>query len=517
MPKYQFANEAGLVQLQYQPQQAAFIRALAARHCVCGASWQMAFGDPSTTRCPACGTKGLRDFDKMLLLAGRQGGKTRIGTLAGVLEASMPNTRGWVTAPSYRDLLDFVEPAFFAQLPQAWLDEGDWNVDDRVLRLPNGSTVAFRSLDNPQTVRGPELDWWLMDEACQVSEVAHEVGDAMLAIRQGVQILTTTPQGEDWVYEKVYLHAQHGTPGYWAATWKSIDNPVMTAAYIEQKRATMSLEMFAQEYEASIVSFRGAIYGDLVSAATLDDATDDGMAILKKAFPQWPQIDPTLTCVIGLDPGSDHPFAGAFGVITPRGIFILNEYEERERPNMLHALYLKQLAPTTNLRWTCDRSQAQTMLELAQHGIYAVASEGGPGSVVAGIERVKTWMLSGQLLLVKSRCPKLIARLKSYRWADTKRNDGSTGKQEPYKRGDDLPDALRYLLMSWPHLPEPIATSTGRDLSAFDDKTRRDIERMARHTRAVDKERIEDGVGEFHVRHEELVSGSAFDSMYSNW
>jgi hypothetical protein len=41
-----------------------------------------------------------------------------------------------------------------------------------------------------------------MDEACQVSGMAHEVGDAMLAIKQGVEILTTTPQGEDWVYEE---------------------------------------------------------------------------------------------------------------------------------------------------------------------------------------------------------------------------------------------------------------------------------------------------------------------------
>jgi phage terminase large subunit-like protein len=141
----------------------------------------------------------------MLLLAGRQGGKTRIGTLGGVLEASMPNSYGWVTAPTYRDLLDFVEPAFFAQLPQSWLDEGDWNVSDRLLLLPNGARVAFRSLEDPQSVRGPTLDWWLMDEACKVSGVAHEVGDAMLAIKEGVEILTTTPRGEDWVYEEVWL------------------------------------------------------------------------------------------------------------------------------------------------------------------------------------------------------------------------------------------------------------------------------------------------------------------------
>jgi hypothetical protein len=54
-------------------------------------------------------------------------------------------------------------------------------------------------------------------------------------------------------------------------------------------------------------------------------------------------------------------------------------------------------------RWGVDRSQAQTIIELAQHGIFAQAVEGGPGSVVAGIERVKSWMLSGRLKFVKSQ------------------------------------------------------------------------------------------------------------------
>jgi hypothetical protein len=41
-------------------------------------------------------------------------------------------------------------------------------------------------------------------------------------------------------------------PGYWAAKWFSAENPVMSKAYIASKRATMSPEMFKQEYEADI-------------------------------------------------------------------------------------------------------------------------------------------------------------------------------------------------------------------------------------------------------------------------
>jgi hypothetical protein len=313
--KYKLANGEGVVALKYQPQQMAFLRALAARHCNrqapnfgCGFEWSIQFGRVETTFCPKCHKVGARDYTKMLLFAGRQGGKTRIGTLGAVLEATMPNTYGWVTAPTYRDLTDFVEPAFFSQVPQQWLDDGDWNVADRLLILPNGSRVAFRSLEDPQSARGPTLDYWLMDEACQVSGVAHEVGDAMLAIKQGVEILTTTPQGEDWVWEKVWCFAEAQHQGYWAAKWMSTGNPIMSAEFIAGKKATMSPEMFEQEYEAGIVTFKGAIYGaNMVDRCVIDDKTEDGYAFLKKFIPEWPQINPARVAVVGLDPGSDHP------------------------------------------------------------------------------------------------------------------------------------------------------------------------------------------------------------------
>ena len=512
MGKYVLANGEGLVQLQYQPQQFAFLQALARRFCVCGSQWSIAWGDLASTFCPKCGTKGKREFDKMLLLAGRQSGKTRVGTLAGVLEASMPNTYGWVTAPTYRDLLDFVEPAFFAQLPQRWLDESDWNVSDRLLVLPNGARVAFRSLEDPQAARGPTLDWWLMDEACKVSGTAHEVGDAMLAIKQGVEILTTTPMGEDWVYEQVWCRAEQGVPGFWAAKWKSIDNPVMTKAYIEGKRATMSKEMFEQEYEASIVNFQGAIYGGLVDPCIIDDGTEEGYKRLQQILPEWPALNPARTCLVGLDPGADHPFAAVPAVVTEHGIVVFADYEEREKPAMLHAAGLRAMVGSLSPRWGYDRSQPQMQIELAQHGIFAAPVE---NAVIAGIERVKSWMVARKIFFVKSRTKRLISALKSYRWAETDKKDGSTGIQQPYKRKDDLCDALRYMLMLWPHLPEITQVEQGvRDLSTLDPVTRRDIERMLRHEKQ-EAEKVADGVGEFYGDTVENYGSDHFAEFYA--
>lgn len=522
MAKYKLAG-SGLVALKYQPQQVAFLHALASRHCDrsapkygCGTEWQLSFGDPRTKLCPKCGRMGTRDFVKMLLFAGRQGGKTRVGTLGGVLEASMPDSYGWVTAPTYRDLTDFVEPAFFAQLPQDWLDRGDWNVGDRLLTLPNGARVAFRSLEDPQSVRGPTLDWWLMDEACKVSGVAHEVGDAMLAIKEGVEILTTTPRGEDWVWEQVWCLAEQGVEGYWAAKWFSAENPTMSAAYIATKRATMSDEMFRQEYEADIVTFQGAIYGSgMVDPCVIDDETAEGYAEIKSILPEWPAIDPARTALVGLDPGSDHPFAGAYAVVTDRAIVICGEYLQREKPAMIHAQNLRAMVGKSQPRWGVDRSQPQTILELAQHGIFAQAVDAGPGSVVAGIERVKSWMVSGRLKFVKSRTKQTVSQLKTYRWKESQRDkdgnrikaDGSSAPQEPYKRKDDLCDALSYLLRMWPHLPTPIEVDpTVRDLTKLPEHMARDILRM-RAFEGTEKQKVAEGTGEFYGEVAESYGG----------
>jgi hypothetical protein len=505
--KYVAANPYSLVELKFNPYQVAAIKALSARHCRhCNHEWEVTYGNAATKNCPHCVTPGERDYTRIALIAGRQGGKTRFGTLAVVLELAMPGSQWWITAPTYRDLTDFVEPAFFAQIPQKWVDEGNWSASDRILTLPNGSSVAFRSLEDPQVLRGPTLDGMLMDEACQVSESALDVGDAMLAIKKGVWIFTTTPKGEDWVHERLTLVAEAGEPGYWVVRYKSIENPIMDPDYIETKRRTMSDEMFRQEYEASIESFKGAIYGGLLNACIVDDAE-----MIKRHLPEWPRLDPQRASVVGLDPGTDHPFAGVVLVSTPTAMIAIGEYEKRNLPAATHAENLKEMVGGLQPRWGIDRSQAQMQIELAQHGLYTQPAE---NDVVAGIERVKTWMKSGRFIIIKSRCPLLVKRLGSYRWAETEKKDGSYGRQEPYKKNDDLCDALRYAFMLWPHLPEPVVIAKTRDLSTMPDKVRAEIERLLRHERGEGKP-VADGVGEFYTKVDEEASNvGMFDEFY---
>jgi hypothetical protein len=522
MGKYVLTNPAPLVTLKWNPYQMAFLDALRLRYCpACGHSFSVQWGDVPSTFCPSCSTKGRRAYNVASLIAGRQGGKTRIATLAGALETTFPRSYGWICAPTFRDQEDFVKPAFFAQIPQGWLDDGDWSASDDIFTAPNGSRVAFRSLDNPEAVRGPTLDWLVMDEACKCSPVAFHVARPAMSINGGVIIPTTTPKGEDWVYEDVWVPAENGEPGFWAARYKSIDNPVQDPEFIESQRRTMSPELFAQEYEADFVTFQGAIYGDLVHRCVIDDVREETRAEalkqIREFLPEWPNVDASRTAIVGLDPGSDHPFAGCVAVATPKGLIVIGEYKKRKLPAMLHAQNLRVMVRGLTPRWLIDRSQAQMMIELAQHGIFATAAE---NNVTAGIERVKSWMISGQFKIIKSACPELVKELLSYRWAETDKADGSTGQQQPYKKRDDLADALRYMLMGWPHLPEAVKPTEGRDLSKMPEKMARDIARVMRGVQSQGKETIPDGSGDFYTSVENdglepmSVAAGGYDEFY---
>lgn len=497
-----------LVQLLYNPVQAGFLEALLLRRCEFCTTFEgtaFTFSVDFTKgalaqHCPKCERKGLRVYQNFAIRAGRRFGKTRIGTLATILEAQIPHTNHWITAPTYPLLDEFAIPTFFKQLPQRLVDEGYWKESDRHLWLPNGSEVKFVSLDNPERGRGSGLDTLCLDEAALLIKKAWEVISPALTDKSGAAWAITTPQGGDWTEEVFEEPAKAHEAGYWFAEATTLDAPQIRHEEVEKKRKTMSPEMFAQEFLAQRVTFTGAIYGDLLERCAIDDSTEDGYKYLKRLIPEWPNIDPTRAGIKGLDPGADHPFGGCSLVNTPLGLVIVGEYEERHKPAMLHAQGIKSMPGVGAPRYAIDRSQLQMQIELAQHGLFATPAE---NDVVAGIERVKSWCMVKRLHIVKSRCPKLLKASTRYRWKDTvSTTDESKGRQEPIKKEDDVLDSLRYALMLWPQLPEDFIPTEGpkqRDLSALDEQTQSEIARMRRHDVDHDDTSTVVGMEEFYA------------------
>jgi hypothetical protein len=513
--RLELSNNQPLVQLLYHPYQHAFFEARRLRTCPAGHFWSFL---TAGAYCPECLGRhhkhvlvaqpdlpldflGQRAYYTLVPRAGRRGGKTRSGALSVIEELQIPGSLWWACAPSYPKLRDYVLPNFFKQMPTAWLQhpKTDWKETDLTLILPNGSSVQFRSLEDPDRGRGPGLDGLWIDEVCELTLEHWEVISPALADKAGVFLGTTTPKGEDWVHDTFFVPAELREPGYWACSYTTLDNPWMQQprqrAYVERQRRSMTQLMFRQEYLAEIVTFTGAIYGELVTQCIIEGTP----AELQFYFPEWPQLDTSRPSITGLDPGTDHPFAGCHLVGSPRGLVAVGEYEERARVFQIHAAHIHRMRRGFDGPCAIDRSQAQAQLELSQYGLFTSAAE---NDVIAGINRLSAWMIKSAhapgkyptgLVLPKSLVPKSIKRLSAYRWADNKKSDGQTKRELVFKSNDDLPDAYRYGVMTYPHLPEadPVQTPGIRDLSQLDDKTRLEIERERRSRTASGDDGLE--------------------------
>lgn len=440
--------------------------------------------------CPQCGEKGERLFDRLTIIAGRRFGKSLFGSIAGSEEATINNSIGWACAPTNPKLHRYVIPAFQKLIPADWVKS--WSSEFLDLRLKNGSLIHFQTLEDPDQGRGQGLDWLWIDEVCELTQDHWNVISPSLADRSGVAFFTTSPRSYDWVYEDLYSPAEKGIPGYWGLHARTADNPLFQTVkgreYLEREKQRLPQAMYNQEYMADFVIFTGAVYGGHIDNQILH--TDDEV---KSFIPEWPKIDPSRACIIGLDSGADHPFGGVKIVSTEKGLVITDEYLERHRTFSQHASELRAMAGP-NTKWAINKNERQPMIELGQHGIYCQPSA---NDVVSGTQRVLSWLTSKQLWFAEPRCPRTVKQMKAYRWADDKANDGSVRKEKVYKRDDELPDCVRYALMTWPVLPEIIKEEDKpRDISGFTPEMQFTIQRM-RKMEAEPKLKATEIVGDF--------------------
>jgi hypothetical protein len=416
-----------------------------------------------------------------------------MGSIAGVEEAGFENTIGWACAPTNPKLHRYVIPAFQKLIPKEWVK--DYSSEYQDLWLKNDSLIHFQTLEDPDQGRGQGLDWLWIDEVCELTTDHWNVISPSLADKQGVAFFTTSPRSYDWVYEDLFKPAEDGTPGYWGLHARTADNPLFHSRegveYLAREKQRMPDTMYRQEYEADFVIFTGAVYGGAIDPQILRTEEE-----VRRIIPEWPQIAAWRQVLVGIDTGADHPFGAVKLVSTEAGLVVVGEYLERHRSFIEHSASLKRLAGSPTARWALNKNERQGVIELAQHGISCQRSE---NDIVAGTERVKSWLHMKQLFFVEDLCPRTIRQMKAYRWSEPKMRDGSLkDKEKVYKKDDELPDCIRYALMTWPQLPKPVVDARPkRDLSKLPDEMRSALERLRKIDEEAKRPPPEDVVGDF--------------------
>lgn len=404
---------------------------------------------------------------------GRQSGKSLAGTVEALYWADQMAQekgrpiKGRIIAPTYPMLSDINIPMLMDMVPDSAIK--NWNKQEKRLELINGSEITFRSAEDPNKLRGWTGDWAWLDEGSFMDFAVWEVLQPGLVAKNGVAWITTTPQGKDWVFTQFLRNAsktftvedpfsedlqqlvlkedKKRNDDIHAFRYRSVDNPHLDRKLIESAKATMSEQMFKQEYLGSIEQFTGLVYPDFEEDYHLID---------------WNEADhPDLLWFMGIDVGFTNPTSGLLIAEDPEhNIYIVDEYYEVHKTAAEIVGDLKALEGGRQLtariidpaaKGTHQTSHMSMFDQFAQLGYTCVP---GHNDVSAGINRVTKFFRNRDVkqprIYINRECKNIISELHRYMWLPDKKRDGTNQHEKPRKAFDHAMDALRYAIMFRP-------------------------------------------------------------------
>lgn len=191
--------------------------------------------------------------------AGRRSGKTEIckRIVARVAMFSTGDQRYFLAAPTreqakaifWEDLKKMVPPWMVAKKSETSL----W------VRLLHGPEVWVVGLDKPERVEGRPWDGAVIDECSNVKPDAWEKNiRPALADRRGWCVFPGVPEGRNHYYDLAERGRSEDHPDWELFHWISAD--ILDPDEIRSAKEDLDEDIYAQEFEASFVSFRGRAY-----------------------------------------------------------------------------------------------------------------------------------------------------------------------------------------------------------------------------------------------------------------
>jgi PBSX family phage terminase large subunit len=347
-------------------------------------------------------------------IGGIGSGKSYVGALKGI-HNSRPGTYGLVVSPTYPMLRDATLISYLELLgPENVIQ---FNKSEMTLIVPGGGVILFRSADNPDRLRGPNIDWAHIDEGSLCPRGTWDIVIGRLRGHGGAGPcwVTTTPKGRNWLYER------QGEMTIFRASTK--DNPYLSPEFVQSLERSYTGNFARQELYGEFVAFEGLVYPMFsrdthVCRRMPEDfiyhilANDEGYT------------NPSVILDVGVD-----------------GDGRLHVFQEWYRRGQLQDTVVSQnrawydeIMPRSDV---VDASAAGLIAALQAAGIPASAHKGRVQDGIANIQNLLAIAGDGNpRLTVDPSCVNTISEFESYCWKE--------GRDEVVKQNDHAMDALRY-------------------------------------------------------------------------
>jgi predicted phage terminase large subunit-like protein len=187
-----------------------------------------------------------------LFVGGIGSGKTR----AGVIEAfrQPPNSTGMIIAPTFPMLREATLETFLELSRSAGILK-DFKAGDMTAELLGNRKVIFMSGQNPERLRGPNIGWFMLDEAAMLPEIVWNVMIGRLRRQPARGWAVTTPRGKNWLY-KLFTNKDN----YAIIKSSTRDNPFLPEGFIDSLMQSYTSEWQAQEIDGEFLDLANAMF-----------------------------------------------------------------------------------------------------------------------------------------------------------------------------------------------------------------------------------------------------------------
>ena len=184
-------------------------------------------------------------------------GKSFVGAFD-LIRRAKPGRLYLVAAPTYPMLRDATLRSFLTLARDLFFLK-DFAKGEMIATLGNGAEVLFRSTDDPERLRGPNLSGIWLDEASLMDQEVFEVliGRLREAGEDGFLSATFTPKGRHhWSYTVFGEHK----PNTDLVHCHTSDNPFLPAHFYSNVRGQYTRHLAAQELEGEFIDAPGALF-----------------------------------------------------------------------------------------------------------------------------------------------------------------------------------------------------------------------------------------------------------------
>lgn len=356
-------------------------------------------------------------------------GKSFAGAVKALAEASSPGL-GMVTAPTYSMLRDATLRTF---LDLAGSAVRDFHKGEMRALMAGGAEVLFRSTDDPDRLRGPNLSWWWGDEGSLYRDDVWPVMIGRLREGSGRAWITATPKGFNWLYQR------RGELTLFQA--RTQDNPYLPPDFIASVEGSYTGAYARQELGGEFVTFEGMVYDEWAA----DNETDT-------------EPDPALPIELAFDDGYIDPRAILFIQRNSTGVLVWDElYHSRHLGHVCVGEVLDVLG--SRFGWRNVRGQRTPVvmpslaigspeaIELREYMRRSdIAARGASHRIVDGIQVVRRLVHDGngvRSLRVHRRCVNLLREIREgYQYPPGGRT--RRDEEQPLDKDNHACDALRY-------------------------------------------------------------------------